>query len=446
MYSLQELSAAAGSTLDINPEFYATSSAEDYVLVNGLYRPVIRLIHDSPSLLQMVHAHGAGPLLMSIDGDDGNCSISILAWDGVYLDERIDLHLEETINLVAAGRVEVEIRCRSQGTFQMVENGEILFYLEVNPPPPEIPPRRPRPVISNEDLQAIVRPWYLQDLLETEEEEIDSTYTVFITQENFNQNLCGFWIGVGSNCGVITPFGSALPNTTENDQCGFHQFGGKRGLDPSVYERDHRLVTFKGAINEWILYGLGSAFHPLHVHVNHMQIISWNSSQDDGADSYYRRGQWRDTIPPIADAVKFRFRAADYEGETVMHCHFQRHEDLGMMDTYLVMNETAYADHYQGTLLSPLLLLPLVSSAVSVSSEHKKNKDDDESAMLSDTVLIAVIVGVGGGILLIGQLPCLANQLNSITLYHLPLLLSVLTITLWFVLRNGNRMVLPVKV
>jgi hypothetical protein len=115
VYSLQELSAAAGSTLDINPEFYATSSAEDYVLVNGLYRPVILMIADSPSVLQMVHAHGAGPLLMSIDGDDGNCSISILAWDGVYLDQRIDLHPEDTINLVAAGRVEVEIRCRTPG-------------------------------------------------------------------------------------------------------------------------------------------------------------------------------------------------------------------------------------------------------------------------------------------------------------------------------------------
>jgi FtsP/CotA-like multicopper oxidase with cupredoxin domain len=228
----------------------------------------------------------------------------------------------------------------------MVENGEILFYLEVNPPPN--PPRPPRPVISNEDLQAIVRPWYLQDLLDVGGDEIDSTYSIFITQENFNENTCGFWIGVGTDCSVITPYGTALPNTTENDHCGFHQFGGKRGLDPSAYEKDNKLVTYIGAINEWILFGLGSAFHPLHVHVNHMQIISWNSSQDDGAENYYRRGQWRDTIPPIADSVRFRFRAADYEGETVMHCHFQRHEDLGMMDTYLVMNESAYGQHYQG--------------------------------------------------------------------------------------------------
>lgn len=228
----------------------------------------------------------------------------------------------------------------------MVENGEILFYLQVNPPP--LPPRPPRPIVSNQDLQQIHRPWYLQDLLDLQEEDINSTYSIFITQENFNHNICGFWMGVGDDCSVITPYGSALPNTTENDHCGFHQFGGKKGLNPEIYWNQKKLITYIGAINEWTLYGLGSAFHPLHVHVNHMQIISWNSSQDDGADSYYRRGQWRDTIPPIADKVIFRFRAADYEGETVMHCHFQRHEDLGMMDTYLVMNQTAYINYMTG--------------------------------------------------------------------------------------------------
>lgn len=41
-------------------------------------------------------------------------------------------------------------------------------------------------------------------------------------------------------------------------------------------------------------------------------------------------GQWRDTIPPVADKVVFRFYAADFIGETVLHCHFQRHEDLGL--------------------------------------------------------------------------------------------------------------------
>ena len=37
-------------------------------------------------------------------------------------------------------------------------------------------------------------------------------------------------------------------------------------------------------------------------------------------------------------------------GETVLHCHFQRHEDLGMMDTFLVVNETEYSTYFAPTL------------------------------------------------------------------------------------------------
>lgn len=57
---------------------------------------------------------------------------------------------------------------------------------------------------------------------------------------------------------------------------------------------------------------------------------------------FARRGQWRDTIPPIADVLTFRFPAADFVGETMLHCHFLRHEDLGMMDSYLVTDYASY--------------------------------------------------------------------------------------------------------
>ena len=76
--------------------------------------------------------------------------------------------------------------------------------------------------------------------------------------------------------------------------------------------------------------------------MNHMQIISSRSSVSDGSELFFRPGQWRDTIPPVADEVTFRFIAADFTGETVAHCHFQRHEDLGMMDTFLIVNKTEY--------------------------------------------------------------------------------------------------------
>ena len=47
-------------------------------------------------------------------------------------------------------------------------------------------------------------------------------------------------------------------------------------------------------------------------------------------------GEWRDVFPTFEAELTVRFRATDFPGETVLHCHFLRHEDLGMMDTVLV--------------------------------------------------------------------------------------------------------------
>lgn len=121
---------------------------------------------------------------------------------------------------------------------------------------------------------------------------------------------------------------------------------GQRGSSVGYYLNDDKLVTFVGAINEWTLYGTGTAFHPLHIHVNHFQVVSWTSAFDAGEENYYRVGQWRDTIPPVADKLTIRFMAADFVGETIMHCHFQRHEDLGMMDSYLVTDKATYDSVY----------------------------------------------------------------------------------------------------
>ena len=145
----------------------------------------------------------------------------------------------------------------------MAELLETIMWLRVNDtagPPKEI--------VSNTDLAAIVRPWYLSDLRDKTVGEVDSNYSVFITQENFNSDICGFWLGVGQDCSNISPYGSSiLPNTTNNDNCAFSLFSGSKGSDPAAYVAEKKLVTFTGALNEWKLYGLGSAFHPLHVSI-----------------------------------------------------------------------------------------------------------------------------------------------------------------------------------
>ena len=49
-----------------------------------------------------------------------------------------------------------------------------------------------------------------------------------------------------------------------------------------------------------------------------------------------KSGDFRDTFPALAGSVQTRVVFADYAGEVVVHCHFLKHEDLGMMDTIYV--------------------------------------------------------------------------------------------------------------
>ena len=86
------------------------------------------------------------------------------------------------------------------------------------------------------------------------------------------------------------------------------------------------------------MYGLGQDTHPLHIHVTHFQIVSFEATagatQDTG--SFFQIGDWRDTIPALDGMMTIRFKAAAFPGETMLHCHFLRHEDLGMMSSFYV--------------------------------------------------------------------------------------------------------------
>lgn len=59
--------------------------------------------------------------------------------------------------------------------------------------------------VSDSDLSGIIRPWYLQHLLD-ENVTIDSTYGVHITQENKSTDTCHFWLGAGSDCSQVCKF------------------------------------------------------------------------------------------------------------------------------------------------------------------------------------------------------------------------------------------------
>ena len=109
------------------------------------------------------------------------------------------------------------------------------------------------------------------------------------------------------------------------------------GINGALY--DGRAIARSvpvGAVEEWRISNElannlpASSNHVFHLHVHHFQIVRIEPSEATGMD--YAVGDWRDTISvPTPGAVTVRFRASNFSGPTLMHCHIIPHEDVGMM-------------------------------------------------------------------------------------------------------------------
>lgn len=203
---------------------------------------------------------------------------------------------------------------------QNIDDGQVLVTALVSPSTESdseatkaIPSR-----VTDADLSSIKRPAYLSDLQSLQDSEIDIRYSVDITQKGKNESGCVFWLGAGPDCSEVYPRGTLMPSS-DMAACSFSAYKERRAT-PSEYFDSGKLLSFTGATHEWTVYGEGSAFHPLHLHVHSFQIISTSSVQD--SEDFYRVGQWRDTIPPVATSAVIRFRSSGFTGVHVFHCHF----------------------------------------------------------------------------------------------------------------------------
>ncbi len=75
-----------------------------------------------------------------------------------------------------------------------------------------------------------------------------------------------------------------------------------------------------------------------------MQFISHlyypNGKLKDMSSPFAEEGDWRDTWPALPGKSTLRMNFANHTGEYVTHCHFLKHEDMGMMTTFFVDSAT----------------------------------------------------------------------------------------------------------
>ena len=90
-------------------------------------------------------------------------------------------------------------------------------------------------------------------------------------------------------------------------------------------------------VEDLVIQGRGMTPHPIHIHVNHFQVIELDERQ-----KYWGQvGDWRDTIGAFAGTTRVRYVLDKYGGNIMVHCHFLMHEDVGMMDRIWVEPSTS---------------------------------------------------------------------------------------------------------
>ncbi|MEU6333534.1 multicopper oxidase family protein [Streptomyces cellulosae] len=112
----------------------------------------------------------------------------------------------------------------------------------------------------------------------------------------------------------------------------FHFRGSRAGwtINGREYEPGHALARPRlGQVEVWRF--TTNFHHPVHVHLNHFQVVSRNNRGIGAFDH-----GWKDTVDlRPAEAVEVVTRFTDYTGTFMLHCHNLEHEDMAMMGDFV---------------------------------------------------------------------------------------------------------------
>jgi len=333
-----------------------------YVLVNGLLQPRLEFKAGELRRFRFANAIGVHALALTIEDASGNkCDVREIAVDGIYLPlPRVQRYGRSLV--VAGGRVDWLVLCDRAGSYSLTSKFNAKDFEAMGDHPVFEGDLMSVDVTAADDSVSADRmpsgplpslPGFVTDLRDVKDEEISGRFTV-----------------------EVTP----------TDTMGREDYSG-----PSYYRKKSRINT----IQEWNFVNTEfSTSHPIHMHINHMQVISYNRytgpvGVDDGEGSwkmfnlqgdtcfyqhplydetvdiafpdealnhfghqrryavggpasfgYARVGEWRDTllVPPLSN-ITVRFRTDDYAGDVMVHCHLTGDEDQGMMMVVAIAEE-----------------------------------------------------------------------------------------------------------
>lgn len=114
--------------------------------------------------------------------------------------------------------------------------------------------------------------------------------------------------------------------------------GGDYLINNAIYdEKEVPVVVNLNDAEEWHLvvgasHHGGAEGHPFHIHVNAFEVVSVNGVA-------LPPGTIQDTVwVGVGQTVVIRMRFKQWTGKSVFHCHILPHEDVGMMQNFLIVD------------------------------------------------------------------------------------------------------------
>jgi FtsP/CotA-like multicopper oxidase with cupredoxin domain len=368
---------ATGAAFATNAVFTDNALKDTYV-VNGQYQPTATLTAGKVTLLRFVHAAGSRLLSLELVGTGATaCTMQLIARDGVF--QATPFITTRSVAMFPATRADIAIRCGAAAAgstslvFKAADNayrqsfgGQVIGLVHAQDIVMKLAVNAAAATGADEPFPTTrpTLPPYLKDM----SQDTPATFpvvggtrgTILLAAgggtHSINNKAFGGWTAAdrftfSQLCMDTTYEFAAVPPGPNADGAGAGAGSGggsDRGPMPpaSLQMRTGNRAGGAGATTILApLQGGGggppggggggpTSMHPLHIHIDHMQIMSAGDVTSTTGE-VIRIGEWRDTVGISApNGFVFRMRFTDFVDDTVLHCHLVVHEDRGMMGLF----------------------------------------------------------------------------------------------------------------
>jgi hypothetical protein len=333
-----------------------SAGISDVYLTNGQYQPKLTIAPGQWVRLEMVNAVGdtfievelRDAVTLGQKGISAGCQMKLLALDGVFLFNGVRTPADNAVLMNPASRASIAVMCSTAGTRYLQTNPmsrasdyeatflQNLLTIEVTGTAVTMT----APAWTAADIE---RPYYLKDLRTTSPTggaDSTSVWQVGVEQSGMVAGS-GAHLGVGKDCALDSGGRDAGAAADPNSygSCPYVAFATPEAAHPrSMASFPYRHVAKACDVEDLVIQGRGATPHPIHIHVNHFQVIESTSKE---YSAWGEIGDWRDTIGATAGTTRVRYVLDKYGGNIMMHCHFLMHEDVGMMDRIWVEPSTS---------------------------------------------------------------------------------------------------------